>query len=336
MMATERDLRRWVEAGLLDSGTAERILAFERERAPEQREPSARPGVTELLVYFGVAIAAAGFTVLTATNWEHLAGAARVAIPAVSSAVALALGYSLRRAHNEQLLRAASLLWLLAGALGVVTVAVATNEASWSENQVALSSGVAAAIVSIALWAAMRTHVQVVGVGAAAFLFSMAVSTPASEDWIFAALGGSLALCGLAAMIAVESNIFTPRATGRLVASVSLAAGAFWAGLPPSPPVTELLALVVVIVLVTAGIRFRSLLYVAFGVISAFAAMLKLILRHVEDPTLAGLALIAIGLLLSITIAGLSLTRPWSRWGRRPSSGMPRAGPAATGSATRT
>jgi hypothetical protein len=97
-----------------------------------------------------------------------------------------------------------------------------------------------------------------------------------------------------------------------LLAGAGLGAGAFCAGLRPSPPATELLSLAAVIVLVAAGIRFQSLVYVAFGVLTAFAGLLQLILRHVDSPTLAGLALIAIGLLLLLAIAVLRKTQPWA------------------------
>jgi hypothetical protein len=135
----------------------------------------------------------------------------------------------------------------------------------------------------------------------------------AAEDWIVAALGAVLAAFGLVALVATEYGILTPRMSARLIAGAALAFGGFWAGMPPSPAVTELLAVAVVLVLIAAGIRFQSLVYVAFGVVTAFACMLKLILRHVEDPTLAGLALVAIGVVLLVAIAGLGKARPWER-----------------------
>jgi hypothetical protein len=99
-----------------------------------------------------------------------------------------------------------------------------------------------------------------------------------------------------------------------LVAAAGLAFGAFWAGMPPSPPITELLSLAVFGVLIAAGVRRQSLVYVGFGVVTGFQALLKLVLRHVDDPTLAGLALIGLGLLLLLAIAGLRSSKLWGRW----------------------
>lgn len=313
LTAREDDLRRWIDAGLIDVATRDRILTFEAERSIEPQAPSGRPGVPELLVYLATAITAAGVTVLAATNWENLASPARIAIPGVAAAATFGAGSWLRRTQNAALVRGASLAWLLAGVLIVGTVAIAAAEAGWSENDVALASGVSAVIASVALWAPMRMHPQIVGIGGAAFLASSALSVRAAEDWMGTALGASLALFGTAALITVEGGVLVPRSSARLLAGAGLVVGALYAGLPPSPPVTELLALVVVIVLLSTGIRLQSLVYIAFGVVGAFGGLLTLILRHVESPTLAGLALIAIGLLLLLAIAGLHKTRPWDR-----------------------
>ena len=326
MTASEQDLRRWIRAGLIDLATGERILAFEAERSV----PSERPSLPELFVYLAAAITAAGVTVLAATNWALLSSPARIAIPGLSAAAVLGTGCSLRRTRNDAVVRGSSLLWLLAGALIVGTVAIATTEADWSENQIALTSGAVAVITSVSLWALMRMHPQIVGIGGAVFLFSTAVSAFATEDWIVAVLGVSLAMFGLVALTATEGGVLMPVSSARLLAGAGLAAGAFFAGMPPSPPVTELLALVVVLALVTAGIRFQSLVYVAFGVLTAFAGLLKLILRHVESPTLAGVALIGIGLILLLAIAGLYRTRPWTRWGWPPATPTTRETAAAT------
>jgi uncharacterized membrane protein len=310
--ATREDVERWVAAGLIDAATAERILAFEAEREAERQARSERPGVAELLVYLAAAITAAGTTVLAATNWEHLASGPRIAIPAVASAGVFAAGHFLRRSENAAMIRGASLLWLLAGALFVGTVAIAFVEGDASENDAALAAGVSAIVASAALWAPMRMHPQIVGIGGAELLFATAVSARADEDWSIAALGLVLAMFGAAGLTAAEYGILVPRSSARLLAGAGLAAGAFWAGLKPAPPEGELLAVAVVIVLVAAGIRFHSLVYVAFGVLASFAGLLTLILRHVENPTLAGLALIAIGLLSLLAIAGLRKTQPWA------------------------
>jgi hypothetical protein len=309
--ARERDLGRWVEAGLIDAATAQRILAFESTSMPGSRTRPGVPSLTELLIYLAAAIVAAGTAVLAGTNWDHLSTPARIAIPGVSSVAVFGAGYLSRRIGNEAAMRGASLLWLLAGALAVGTVAIAAVEADWSENNVALISALTAVVASILLWYPMRMHPQVAGMAGAAFLLATALSVRARGDWDLALFGGTLAAVGIAALVATERGILTPVSSGRIFAGAALAVGALYAGLPPSPPIAELLALVVMVGLIVAGVRYQSLVYVAFGVLTAFMGLLRLILRHVDSPTVAGVALIIIGLLLLVSIAALQKTRPW-------------------------
>lgn len=313
MTVRQDDLRRWIDAGLIDEATARRVLDFETARA-EHAPSSGRPGVPELLVYLAAAMTTAGITILAATNWEHLHTAVRLGVPGLAAVIVFAAGHALRRTGNDAMVRGASLSWLLAGALVVTTAIVGAREAGWSEEDVAMAAGVAALVASIMLWAWMPMHPQVVGMGAAAVLFSTAVSVRAAEDWIIGTLGASLALFGLAGLAAIEAGVLTPRSSARVLAAAALGAGAFYAGLPPTPVAGEALSVLAVIALLTAGIRFQSLVYVGFGVLTAFAGLLQLILRHVESPTVAGLALIAVGLLLLLAIAGLREARPWERW----------------------
>jgi uncharacterized membrane protein len=318
-MPRDEDLRRWLAAGLIDQATAGRIAAFEaareRERARERAPGGGRPGVLELLIYLAAAITAAGITVLFATNWEHLASPLRVAVPAAAAVAVFAAGAGLRGSNSDAMVRGASLLWLLAGGLAVATAAIASHEAGFSENDVALTAGIVAVAASIALWAPMRMHPQIAGMAGAAFLFSTALGSRAAEDWIVPVIGTSLAAFGLAAMAATEYGALTPRISARLLAAAGLGFGGFFAGMPPAPAVAELLAAAAVVVLVGVGMWRQSLVYVGFGVATAFAGMLTLILRHVESPTLAGLALVAIGLALLGAIWAMRELRPWARWG---------------------
>jgi hypothetical protein len=158
-------------------------------------------------------------------------------------------------------------------------------------------------------------HPQIAGMAGAVFLFSSALSSRAPEDWIIGVLGTSLAAFGFGALIAVERGILVPRSSAQLLAGAGLASGGFFATLQPSPLIMDLVAVIAVVVLLSAGIRSQSLVYIAFGVLTAFSAILNLILRYVDDPALAGLALVGVGLVLLVAIVGLSRTRPWAGWG---------------------
>ncbi len=313
MAATRDDLRRWLEAGLIDTATAGRIEAYEEARPIPREAVPERPGVAELLIYLAAAIIGAGIAVLVATNWGHLSTPTRIAVPALASVAVFSVGSWLRRRPTAGLVRGASLLWLVAGALATATAFIGAAEAGLGENDVALTGGVVAVLASVALWWPMRMHPQIAGMAGAAMLFSTALGSQATEDWIVGVMGTSLAGIGVLALIAAEAQALIPRLSARLLAGAGLAAGGFFAGMPPSPPIMELVAAISVFCLLASGLRFQSLVYVAFGVLTAFAAMLTVILRYIDSPTFAGLALLALGLLLMIAITGLNKFQPWSR-----------------------
>jgi uncharacterized membrane protein len=77
-MTTARDSRvdRWLAAGVVDAETAERILAFERERAGG----AGRRGPVLLALAFGGILVVAGVLLFVSANWEHVSPAARTAL----------------------------------------------------------------------------------------------------------------------------------------------------------------------------------------------------------------------------------------------------------------
>lgn len=325
MGISDTDLDRLVEAGVIDRPAADRIAAFEARRRPVE---SGRPGLQELASYLGAAVIGVGVTVLAATNWQHLGAGGRLASPGVPAIAALAVGYVLRTSPNPGLRRAASVAWFLAAALITATVAVAGNEAGWAGETVTLVAGLVAAPVAIALWWFSRVDLQVVGIGAALFLLSVAITARFGGDSDAAVLlfGSSLTGAGLLGLIATETGVLVPRLTARLLSGAALAVGSFYAGLPPAPSVGALLALTVTILLVVASIRFTTLLYTVFAVITAFAGLVTLILRHVHNPTLAALALIVVGIAMLIAIAVISKVRPWRGGGSASTGGRWSAG----------
>lgn len=108
-MAREDDLRRWVEAALIDAAAAGRIVASRWTGSASRERARERPGLAEVLVYLAAGIMAAGVAVLTATNWEQLASPARIAVPSAVAVAVLVAGYALRETGNNASLRGASL-----------------------------------------------------------------------------------------------------------------------------------------------------------------------------------------------------------------------------------
>jgi uncharacterized membrane protein len=76
LRSIEDALQRWIGAGLLDAGTAERIRQFEAGR----EQPSGWRWQVLLALIFGAILLAAGFALFIAAHWERLSPIARFVI----------------------------------------------------------------------------------------------------------------------------------------------------------------------------------------------------------------------------------------------------------------
>lgn len=304
-------LSRWQEAGLLDAETAARIRAFEEE-SPRGRD---RPGVVEAGVYLGLAVIAVGVFVLISTNWEHLRPWARISVSAVPAFLALVVGQVMRVSATAGMRRGGTVAWLLALALVTTTAAIIADESGCSGENIALAAGVVALASSVALWVVMPSHAQLLGVEAAMFVFSVAVANRAEPGTagMPAALGFSLALFGIAGVILAEFDVFVPRTLARVMSSLGVVAGGFFAGMPSGPGPAEALAFVGGAGLVAVSIRRGVFVYTGMGVASLFIGLVTLILRHVDNTTSAAVALIAVGAALLAAVLLLERLRPWAR-----------------------
>jgi hypothetical protein len=149
-----------------------------------------------------------------------------------------------------------------------------------------------------------------VGIAGAAFLLASALSSYAGDS-APTVVGLSLAGAGLLGLIATEFWVFRPLVSARLLTGAAMALGAFFAGMPPGPAVAELVAVAATALLIAASIRFGTLTYTVFGVLAAFVGLITAILRHIDNPTLAAVALIAVGLALLAVIGAINRYRPW-------------------------
>lgn len=311
MASGEEHLRRWQEAGLLDAATVDRIRSYEATR----QAPDERPTAVEALIYLGVAVAAVGVVVLVIANWEGLPAWAHLAAPALPAVLALAAGQALRSSPAAEMRRGGQVAWVAATALAGLTATAVGLEADWPEGDVAVSSWLVAAAVATALWVAERAHPQVVALGVAFFGLGISLgSLPGEDEFSVPVAGLSAAGFGAAALALAEAGLLKPRITARIVAAAAVVFGALFLQTEETERVwAELLMLAAGGALVGAGIARSTFVYVAAGVGAVFVGLIVLVLRRLEDPTMAALALTLLGVLLAGTVTALSRSRPWQR-----------------------
>lgn len=306
-------LDRWRAAGLIDAEAAERIATFERgQPAPA---PDSAPSVVEGIVYLGLAAIGVGMVVLATVNWEDLGGAARIAVVAGPAALTLLLGWLLLHSPRPELVRGGSVAWLLAAALITLGAVVSGEEAGWAGGNVALGGGITAILVSAALWSFSRREAQLFAFAAAIILFSFSLAERINRDNDQPVIGG-LTLLGLslAALLLTEVALLTPRPAARALFSATAVFAAFFAGVGSDGSLwAEALSIPLGAGLVILSLRRATLTYMVAGVVAVFIGLATVILRHVDDPTVAALAMILIGVVLVSGVLVLARYRPWRR-----------------------
>lgn len=305
MPSPDEHLKRWVEAGLIDRATTDRITAFERANPVERSGPT----LVEAVAYLGVLVAAVGAIILVGSNWEELPGWGRVAVVGGAGILALLAGEAFRRLGRPAMQRAGQAALLVGGALLTGAAAVLVSSSGGGEEDAALAAGLTALPLSLILWGRSPEHPQVVGVGLGIWVFGISWLARFDED-AFELAWFTIAALGVLCMAATEGGSFYPRVSARAVASVSIGAGAFFGSTQGGA--VELAPFLAGLLLIAASLARRTFVYIIAGIAAVFAALVQVILRHVDDPTLAAIALMAIGVLLVGVVLSLARWRPWS------------------------
>jgi Predicted membrane protein (DUF2157) len=304
-------LRRWQEAGLVDERTAQQISDFEsKQRAAEPGLE--RPTFTEALIYLGVVVISVGVIVLASTNWGHLASWARIAVPGIPAAAALAAGWVMRGQAHAGVQRGGSAAWAAAAGLVAGTAAVTLNESGVSPENNVLASGLIMALVSFALWWPDKRHLQVVAGAIAGLVLSASASAETSrvsERWAASAGGLAMLGFGILATAAVELGLIRPRSICRLLGGLFIAIGGFWASAGTPFGGLEVLPFIAGAALVWASVRLAFFPYTVLGIAAIFAGTMVSILRHVSDPTVAAVALMTAGAVLITAVVMLARLR---------------------------
>ena len=163
----DRDLDRWVDAGLIVRVEADAIHDFEQHRleeamatveapaGPEGTRPRRRiPVVAEALGYLGGTLGVAGFAVMVGRRWAHMGEGARLLITGVAAMALVAAGAFVRDHADPALLRLRSFAWAVATAIAAVLGGTFTHDVldATGTRSVVLGGAILVTAISGALW----------------------------------------------------------------------------------------------------------------------------------------------------------------------------------------
>lgn len=230
---------------------------------------------------------------------------------AFSGVLAFLIGTSMLRSHSQQLIRGGQLAWLLSLALLATTWAIAAEYVGMRSEETVLISGLAIVAVGIVLWSWSPAHAQLTGIAAGCVVTAVGLAAETGGDYASVVFGVSLAAIAFVGIFLTDAGVLRPLSSGRLLSCLCALLGAAVAGIV-APAGAEAIGLVAGAVLIALSLKRGVFVYIGFGVAALFIALLTLVLRHVNDPTEAGLALTGMGLALLAGILVLARLRPWS------------------------
>ena len=299
MTSVDEYLQRLGKAGLVDAEQADRIREFERQQRSQPSGTAAeeRPGVTEAVLYLGVAVVVAGVIVLGADNWRDLASWARIAAVAVPMVLAFLAGVALRSLERPQYQRAADLAWLAAVGLAAGTTAVIANETNVNDYLVMLVVGVVATVVASALWAANPGTLQVMGLGGALFMLAIGLSSSVDES-SEVVMGMTLFGMGVIAVALAEWDLMRPKPVAQTIFAAFAIFGPYIAGLGWSVIWAELMVFVVGVVLIALAVQRNAFVYMVIAVAGMFIGLITFVFEHFADT---------IGVAVSLLLCGAAI-----------------------------
>src|SRR5215472_6708957 len=191
-MATSEQLARWVAAGLIDSGQANRIMAFEATPAGQEpsatqavRNPRRLPLIAEAVAYVGVTIALAAGLLAAEPAWPHWPAGLRLTLMAAVTIALAVAGATSPAGRGPVWRRLRGLAWLLS-VVGLALFAAGLADLVWhlSDQRIGLVAASAATAYSLALWARHPSVPQQLALFAAvASLTRAAIAEPHVPPW---------------------------------------------------------------------------------------------------------------------------------------------------------
>lgn len=314
-------LRRWSDAGLLDPGQADRIVAFEHDRVPgpaapphappistphPEGAPSRRSRIAEAVGYVGAAFALGAVALILADLWQELTPWGRVTLVGLVVVVTAAASIATRGSTAPTVQRLGSVL----SAVAVVAVAwlagvVTADVLEWSWRDVTTAVTVAAVVAAVPAYLARRRPlpqvVLLLSILAATEAVLFRSSLQVDIFWpslVAVAIAGAWVLLGVGGWLRPATTATT---AGGVIALFALQCGSFgdWR------PVSLLLGVVLAGGAVAAAVVTGRAAHLAIGAVGLFVLLPQLVIDIFGDAIGAPATLLAVGLLLVLLAVGL-------------------------------
>ncbi|KAA3637189.1 MAG: DUF2157 domain-containing protein [Armatimonadetes bacterium] len=295
-MGTADDLRRWVEAGLIDEDTAARISEHESRKGGERVGRG-----TEAVAYLGAVLVLVALAILAAEFWDRIEPWGRFTLGAIVTGVLIGAGWLLGRSAEPAVNRAQAFAWFLAVGAVALTAGVFFDGIVETDGQESfLWTSLVTLVVTIALWLARSSTLAIVAMAFATWAATIAIISRLDTvpDWAF---GLAFAGLGIAWLLLTWGGILRPATASYAISAIGILFVAFPEGSHMPWPI---LGLVGALALMGLSVRLNQTVLLGFGVAGLFVYIPMMIFELFEESLGVPVALLITGLALLGVVVG--------------------------------
>lgn len=290
-MTREDDLRRWVEAGLIDADTATAIETYEAGRTGSSRVSRGM----EAVAYLGAALVLVALVVMAVEFWDRIEPWGRITLSGAVTVVLFAVGLVLGRSEEPAVDRAQTFAWLLTVAAVALTAAVTLTELTDIDGeQTFLYASLIALVAAVGLWWQRASVLQMAAMGVAAGVAVIAAVSQfeSAPEW---AIGLALAGLGAVGITLTGFGLLRPTRTAYVLSAIGALAIAF----PESNNLPwPLLGLGVALALMGLSVAIGETVLLGLGVAGLFVYIPMTIFELFGESLGVPVALLITGLVL--------------------------------------
>lgn len=306
-MGTKDDLQRWVEAGLIDSGDAEAIEAFEKQRG----QPTRIGRGMEATAYLGSSLVLVALGILALEFWDRIEPWGQLALSGIVTVVLFVVGILLGRSDEPAVERAQIFVWFLTvGGVALTTNVVFRDLLEIDEQDTFIFISVASLLAALTLWSLRSSALQMVAMGVTAWMSVIALVArfESLPGWAF---GLSFAGLGIVWLLLTWGGVFTPTRTSYVIGGIGVL-------LIASPENTEtmpwpLLGLIAGLGLMALSVRLDQNVLLGIGVAGLFVYIPMTMFELFGETLGVPVALLITGLILLGVVVGTVRLRPGAR-----------------------